>query len=273
MGIKPMKTEILLDSVSDEIRNGLWSNFQIYFWESLEGPGDLYSLWMDYFKQPIDTIPNEGSDVYRFIRNYFFSCKWDEVYEFIQFIANNFNRRSRALNVDLAFIIGCNFILERELSAYRFIDRIIAPLTSKEEITEVDEALEKSKSIGLIYDHLRRALELFSDRKNPDFRNSIKESISAVEAICNLIIGSDKSTLGEALKEIEKKVVIHPALKSSFSSLYGYTSSAEGIRHALLEKPTLDFEDAKFMLVSCSAFINYLIAKSSKAGIELKKKK
>jgi hypothetical protein len=118
---------------------------------------------------------------------------------------------------------------------------------------------------------MKRALDLLADRKSPDYRNSIKESISAVEAICSLVAGSSSATLGQALKELEKKksVDMHPALKGAFDKLYGYTSDAEGIRHALLKESNLDFEDAKFMLVSCSAFINYLRAKSAKAGIKL----
>jgi len=51
-------------------------------------------------------------------------------------------------------------------------------------------------------------------------------------------------------------------------AIYGYTSDEGGIRHAMLEEKIIDFEDAKFMLVSCSAFINYLIMKSTKSGIE-----
>ena len=112
-------------------------------------------------------------------------------------------------------------------------------------------------------------MDLLADRKSPDYRNSVKESISAVEAISNLIANEKKATLGQALKAIESKVSLHPALKKAFSSLYGYTSDAEGIRHALLSETNLSFEDAKFMLVSCSAFINYLISKASKAGIKL----
>ena len=108
-----------------------------------------------------------------------------------------------------------------------------------------------------------------ANRKSPDYRNSIKEAISAVEAICNLITGEKRATLGQALKRIEEKVSLHPALKNAFSNLYGYTSDAEGIRHALLDEPNLGFEEAKFMLVSCSAFINYLISKASKAGIKI----
>lgn len=75
--------------------------------------------------------------------------------------------------------------------------------------------------------------------------------------------------MGQALKEVKTKVGLHRALEEAFSHLYGYTSSADGIRHSLMDEHKLSFEDAKFMLVSCSAFINYLITKASKAGIKL----
>lgn len=275
IGIKPMNTIVLKDSINDGIRNGLWSIFFTFIWNSPRGKNCLFPLWMNYFKFPVDTIPESNGEAYEFLRNYYFKCKWNEVYDFIEFIANEFDGKQGS-NENLAFMNACNYILERELSAYRFIDGIIVPLTSEEEIAEIDEALEKSKLIGSVSDHLKRAIELFADKKKPDYRNSIKESISAVEAICNLIIGSNHSTLNDALKKIEAqgKVAIRPTLRSAFDKLYAYTStSEEGIRHALLNEPTLDFEDAKFMLISCSAFTNYLIAKSSNAGIELKKEK
>ena len=77
-------------------------------------------------------------------------------------------------------------------------------------------------------------------------------------------------TLGTALGKLESKgVVIHDNLKGAFKKIYWYTSDAQGIRHGLLGKADLDVEDAKFMLIACSAFINYLLAKADKAGIEL----
>lgn len=165
----------------------------------------------------------------------------------------------------------CNSILEREQSAYRFVGERITEITSKEEIAEIEEGLESSSSLQPVANHLGRALELLTDRKSPDYRNSIKESVSAVEAICNLVQGSSSATLGQALKELDKggAVDMHPALKGAFDKLYGYTSDADGIRHALLLESNLQFEDAKFMLVSCSAFVNYLKVKSAKAGIKL----
>jgi hypothetical protein len=111
--------------------------------------------------------------------------------------------------------------------------------------------------------HIRRAVEMLSDRKAPDYRNSIKEAISAVESMCGLVTGKPKATLGDALKQLSANgVELHPALREGFNKLYGFTSDAHGIRHGLMDKPKLDFEDAKFMLVSCSAFVNLLKARA-----------
>jgi len=162
------------------------------------------------------------------------------------------------------FVEYCNNVLERELSAYRFVNGILTQISSKDEVEAIEEALNITDNLKPVKTHLNRALELFSDRKTPDYRNSIKESISAIESYYSILTGSPKATLGQALKQIEKDNNIHPALKNSISSLYGYTSDADGIRHALLEDENLNQEDAKFMLVACSAFINYLRQKEAK---------
>ena len=162
-------------------------------------------------------------------------------------------------------------MLEREMSAYRIVDNVIVQITDEAELREIETAIDLAKKTKLsgASEHLRSALEKLSDRKNPDFRNSIKESISAVESLAMLISGNPKAELGEALKAIEDKVGLHPALKRGFSSLYGYTSDEGGIRHALIETSNTEFEDAKYVLVACSAFVNYLTVKAIKAGIKL----
>jgi len=100
---------------------------------------------------------------------------------------------------------------------------------------------------------------LLQQNPNPDYRNSIKESISAVESLARKLSKDETGTLGNILKALEKSKKLHPALKSAFSSLYGYTSDADGIRHALLGESNLSKADARFMLICCSAFINYAI--------------
>jgi len=85
--------------------------------------------------------------------------------------------------------------------------------------------------------------------------------------MCCIMTNDPKAKLGDALKNLEKLgVKLHPALQIAFDKLYGYTSNEGGIRHCLLEQSTIYFEDAKFMLVSCSAFVNLLKARSIKTG-------
>jgi hypothetical protein len=279
-GLEPIKSVVQIDSMDDDLRNGLWNALTIYDWDSLKPVHPLRMmnsrspskrkdveilvnrLWLHYFKEPIDTLEGSWRDIPYRIKKYFFSCLWNKVYDFIEFVANNYPDQ----DVNSKFTKHCNFFLERELSAYRFVGGKITQITSEEEIGEIEKALKDApKPVDI---HLKTALDKLSDRKSPDYRNSIKESISAVEAICKQISGNPKAMLDQALEELQKKTSLHPALKKAFSSLYGYSSDAEGIRHALLDEPNLDFEDAKFMLVSCSAFVNYLITKSSKVGIK-----
>jgi len=275
-GLSKVRTKIQVNSIDDALRNRLWNVLKKHYWKALSEYYDSYykapklrlfieKIWDEYFKWPIDTIPGFWSDIYNVLRKYFFNCKWFKVYDFLEFVVDNFPYE----NINKEFMKECNRVLEEELSAYRFVGKQITQITAEEEIAEIEEALESP--IKTVRVHLENALKLMSDRKSPDYRNSIKESISAVEALCIIVAQDEKATLGQALDIIEKRIGLHGALRKAFSSLYGYTSSAEGIRHALLDETvTLSFEDAKFMLVSCSAFINYLISKVTKAGIKLR---
>ena len=77
--------------------------------------------------------------------------------------------------------------------------------------------------------------------------------------MCQIITGDSKATLGKALKQLN----VHKALESGFSAIYGYTNDADGIRHAISGESSVDEDDARFFLVSCSAFVNYLISRAS----------
>jgi hypothetical protein len=58
-------------------------------------------------------------------------------------------------------------------------------------------------------------------------------------------------------------------MKRGFAALYGYTSDAQGIRHAHLNEPSAspDETDALFMIGACAAFVSYLINKARSAGL------
>jgi hypothetical protein len=265
--------------MDDELRARLWNCLDSCYWRRVPdhhlGATDhpaaegvrvlLFRVWDRFWKKPLDSIPAYWSEAYRTLRERFFACPWNEAYDFVEFVAQEHPSPFQ----NTFFTEECNHVLEAELSGYRFVSGIVTEITSEQEIVEIEQALDGPPSLKPVRTHLQTALERFADRQKPDYRNSIKESVSAVEALCARISGKRKATLGDALKIVADKVGLHAALQTAFSSLYGYTSDGDGIRHALLDEQNLTSDDAKFMLVACSAFVNYLTALAGRAGLKL----
>jgi len=185
------------------------------------------------------------------VRGEFFQVPWYGVYDFLEFfIAMSYAGRQLGVSV--------NEVLADELAAYRVINQQFVPVTNEQEIAALEEALANQDAFAPVAVHLSAAISHLGNRQNPDYRNSIKESISAVEAIAKIISGNDKAKLGDALAELERMGRLHGALRNSYAALYGYTSGADGIRHALMNEPNLTKDDAKYFLIVCTAFVNYL---------------
>ncbi|MHC5823347.1 MAG: AbiJ-NTD4 domain-containing protein [Nostoc sp.] len=265
-GLKPISEIIQIDSMNDDLRNSLWNvlsaNFLLEYSEKTSFTSMRYSgididdfikfLWKNYFKHPLDNLPRGSRASVNSLLKYFQKCQYNEVYDFLAFTINYF--RTPELVEDI------NSVLERELAGYRFVGGVFTDITNEQEIEMLEQAVD-DKNFPAVSSHLKRSLALMSDKENPDYRNSIKESISAVESLAKAITVKPKATLGEALKVLEVSNNLHPALKNSFLNLYGYTSDEGGIRHAMLTEPDLTIADAKFFLLSCTSFINYLKSK------------
>jgi hypothetical protein len=151
-----------------------------------------------------------------------------------------------------------NRILERENSGYRLNANCrLVPIANQQELDEVSEA-QQSK-VDMVSLHMNRAVACFADREKPDYDNSIKEAVSALEALAQKITGETgkNATLGKLSKQLD----LHPSLREAVSKLYGYTSDG-GIRHAKKDgDPEVDFDTAKFVIVTASALINFITAK------------
>lgn len=237
--------------MDDALRNTLWNLFMLEVLPSQQ----MYNIPLkefcqqlleSFFKLPINLAPN-GDRVELFLFEKFLEFKWFEVYDFMQHFGGENEYYSESLNK----------VLQREGAAYRMVGGKITPITSEGEIAEIETAIENSGSA--VGEHLSKALAFLSDKQAPDYKNSIKESISAVESQVGAETGG-KGTLGSLLKQME----LHPALEKAFSQLYGYTSDEGGIRHAMLEGENGEVgeAEARFFLVACSAFVNYLQAKA-----------
>ena len=264
---------IIRENITPEIQNAICSCYDKlngYFMEARVYYGDPYIemekyLWTYFLNQregkfqdgrsyhivATRFLEDENNPWYRKLDLVEFTIKYLYAQENNIYHGNHFVSRS--------FINQLNHEFERLNFAYRVVNNEIVEITSKEELTAIETSLRDSPTNIKV--HLNNALELYAQRPTGDYRNSIKESISAVEAFCREITG--ENTLGDALNKLKNNGLEIPTiLKVAFEKLYAYTNQPDtGIRHALMDKDgtyTPAAEEALFMLVSCSAFINYL---------------
>lgn len=185
--------------------------------------------------------------------------EWHKVFSFVEFFSFTIDKIPNRY-IKSTFEEALNDILVSEKTGYRLNSNYIISITDENELETIKSAT--NTRYNAVNTHLKKALKLYADRLHPDYENSIKESISAVESIACIIVENDKAVLSSALDKLVKKGVrLHRAQIEAYKKLYGYTSDENGIRHAGIDFNEANAEDAKYMLVSCSAFVYYLIEK------------
>lgn len=278
-GIKPVNTEIQLKDFDERTRVQLvnmvsrlyTSTYNHAFYQN-DGPQEFFKFVLgDVYAQQVDNRKIYNDDnFFKIINETIMKDDYDAVLTLIESIARcwEFYIEKNCIYYYETIFERVNQVFKQEYVGYRFIGDYISPISDDEEVGAINDTL--NNPYQPVREHISKANMLLSDRENPDYENSIKESISAIEAICEVMTGihGREATLGKMLKKLEDNgIEIHSALKSAFNTLYGYTSDANGIRHAGdIGGPASTFEEAKFMLVSCSAFINYLISVSAGNG-------
>lgn len=254
--------EIQIYDITQSIRNRIWNLF--YREEilkqgtkriksSFKSEGLIEDILLDKCGLLINATGTKTSRLKDFLLN----CEWFQVLDFVESHISALNEIERESRVNLY-----NELFGYEGIKFRLVNEEISPIYNQSEIEAIEQAI--NTEFDSVNQHIKKALSYFSDRKQPDYENTIKESISAVESMC-CIITEKNTTLNKAIEKLKDKGVhIHPAMEKAFISLYGYTSDESGIRHGGIDFTNAPAEDAKYMLVSCSAFVNYLIEKWSK---------
>lgn len=228
-----------------------YSDLEKYLWIYFLNKRE-YDFWGNYGHKIVatDYMLDSSIDWYK---------KLDMLEASIKYLHAKLSSNKWSLDIENKFVSYINFFFSQLHYAYRVIGQEIVEITSEQEVKAIETALEGADDN--VKTHLASALELYARKPEGDYRNSIKESISAIEAYCREKTG--QNSLGKALGKMETAGVVFPRmLKESFEKLYTYTNQPDtGIRHALMDKDG-DYvpgrEEALFMLVSCCSFLNYL---------------
>ena len=276
MGIIEPRNIFQLDDMDKDLRTALFNRLFDFFNSTWEGENPYIPLeesscygylsaskaavniWAGCWKRPMDEWSGVCAYFLQDLKDYIIESQWNEVYDLIEFILNDYqsNRLSSALNS----------ALEKEMSGYRIVGKEVVPISDECELRALEESLAVEEGFAVARTHISSALKKLALRPEPDLRNAVKEAISAVESAACVVTGNTDATLGKALNVLESQGRLHPALKSAWSKMYGYTSDENGIRHALSgADPCVDFATAKYMVVSCAAFVNLLVASTQAA--------
>lgn len=268
-GIKHFSDIVQVNSLNERTRNKLYTATEEIFSLMDKYNERLQNCFIEFIYEELFSLTKRDipriygysdyshTSVFNEIYNIINTEDYSNILTFIEGVIKDFSiidqDTGNMLNLESRYTNIINDIFQKENVNYRIVDGIVTDLLNEETIKEIEETLENPYTV--VTTHYSKALELLY--KTKDYDNSIKESISSVESICQILTGNDKATLGDALKLLKDK--IHPAMKSAFEKLYGYTSDANGIRHSNgLGEGNSTFEEAKYMLISCSAFVNYL---------------
>ena len=266
MGITLPKA-MQIDDLDRNTRMALYNVVAIYVlpMDKLSLDANQRNFWQDvgadYFYFPRDKI----FSVYPLLdwvyikgeySKVFFDGPWDGVFDFIEHISH-----FEIIEDESVFSREINDVLEKEKVGYKFISRKFMPITNEEEAKEIKQAVE-SLPYKNAREHLQNAIELFADRENPKYANSIKESIIAVESLSRELTG--KKDFSVAVRKLKDDFGLHGAFAEALIKMYGYTSDEAGIRHGKTkESLPLDQATARYMLVICSAVVNFIADKAT----------
>lgn len=222
------------------------------FWtQQLEFPGDELAL-----QWTIVTVPK--------LKSFFIGAPALAIYDAVEGALEALEDFS---HFQIQFVRDVNRVFERHKAAWRFVGNQLIPFSSEEEVASLGETLESTDRFVALANtrhHFRAALDAFKNGDNP---GAAGEALSALESFAKTVLKRDSATLGEVSQTLAKEAELHPTVGHALSKLYGWGSGDGGMRHGLSasDKPA-DEPEARFMIVTASAYINLFVDRLSKNG-------
>lgn len=155
-------------------------------------------------------------------------------------------------------------LFEEESLAFDFTDGLVrrrgrkhtVDLASRAQVVLGDPRLAAART------HYDKALKFFRNPSSPDYENTVKEAVCAVEAAGKSLFPNAKaSTLGDLAKWLgtTKEVSVPKALIQTITGIYAYRSGGDGIGHGGSAGGIASAEVAEYVLAVCASQIIYFV--------------
>jgi hypothetical protein len=260
-----------LQEICEPLRVAVWNYCHGWLFPTGSGQWKRYQNLMhvlyEHLGTPTTSIPHGAFDGRDAIYKWLITATWTGFYGFVELLPflygmiQDYRRDERLEEARLTI----NEVLEQHGSPYRMAtNQQLIPLTSEQELAEVRNAATTSGRFQLAAKHISDALAHIARRPEPDYKDSIKQSFCAVESAVWIAIG-EKPRFAVALKKFEEMHALHGSLTQMIDKLHGYASDEEGVRHGATETSPVGEAEARMMLVTCSAIVNYIVRKAEKS--------
>ena len=270
-GFEELPQPMRLEEISGDLRREVWNAVrQLLRTFERQGPERRYfhadgrrlleRVLGRFAKRAEDEVSTDHRGVMALCKRIVMEGDFNRVLDFLEIAIDEHGRSTE-------FATAVESLFERHVAAYRLHASgshcRFFPSSSEAQGRAIERAMEtlRDGSMGGATTHLQNAAGHINAGR---FADSVRDSIHAVESAARVLSPEDSRTLTPALSALERAGVLkHPALRSAFAKLYGYTSDEQGIRHPLLESGAADvgLEEALFMFGACASFAAYLTEK------------
>lgn len=216
----------------------------------------------------------DGNDSTRVVEGLLEELPWEKVFDFCErlysMLAIATERSEGEYIVEDKSISDVRVEIAKELQNlfdeenfdYEFVNgRVIrattthtANLAARANVSLTDGRLREARA------HFGKAQGFFSDARNPDYQNAVKEAVCAVEAAAKALLPFDGNTLGDVLGKAKSDgKYIAPTLIKCFEGLYAFRGSAAGVAHGSPAGAEVSRSVAEFVMASAAAQVILLV--------------
>ncbi len=286
--------------MTEEFKNQIYNFLYEFFLKNHFDEKSLYhlteSIWKNLLKKPItelDKLQLVGKEerfllestssqeelspysmnkyliIKKILEFFYMKEVWFYTYDFIEFILKEPPIKSLSISKNKNFVNELNQIFIENNVQYRIVDSKIVPITNDTEIKEIERSLNLQDKFSSSRTEIKKAIIALSRKEKPDFINAIKHSINSVEATLKIIFDEPNETLGKLLNKLNNKKKFYTTYKSIINKISAWINNDGPFRHSHTEQFNDDefHNEAKLILVTCSTFINYIIAEHAEGNI------
>jgi len=228
-------------------------------------------------RKPASELSNlANQDLMRVAENLLEELPWQKVFDFCERLYSTLAIATQKMHdsgeysfedksvADVRIEIGKEIqnLFDEENFDYEFLNgRVVRATTTHTANLSVRANVSMADGrLRLARGHYSKALGFFSDARNPDYRNAVKEAVCAVEVAAKVLTPFEGSTLGDVLKVARSEgKYIPPPLIKCFEGLYAFRGSAPGVAHGSQSDVEVSRAVAEFVMASAAAQVILLV--------------